>query len=223
MLVFFISFMMILVKAETFSLLDVNKGEVSIVQHHKLSGQSLPIDHLGTEEVSVWTNRKCTENCFRSRVQTIFVQKKNLPATSLTEIEIIIRHRNDVGSGLVDLLLNASKNIFVCKLMVGRKLYNFFFSSKKCVEQLHNYTIVNGLFFSLTWCVKCQNMCIKNVVVSLFRGMKIEKKTLSVGLCSSITARRAKLLLVSFNVFYSIFWCVKKLLKLNFSWWKQWK
>lgn len=48
--------------------------------------------------------------------------------------------------------------------------------------------IVNGLFllfFSLSWCVKCQNMCIKTVVV-----VDIFSELLSVGLRSSITARR---------------------------------
>lgn len=99
--------------------------------------------------------------------------------------------------------------------------YTIFFVVRK---MLNNYIITwlsTGCFFSLSWCVKCQNMCTETVVV-----VDIFSKQLSVGLRSSITARRAELLLVHSNVFH-IFchffrcsvqaYCVKKLLKPSFS------
>lgn len=86
------------------------------------------------------------------------------------EQEIIMRQSKYVGFGLVDLVEINASNIF-CVWINGwrRRLKIIQYFVRKNVEQLHNYMIVNGLFFlclslSLSWCVKCQNMCIKSVV-----------------------------------------------------------
>ena len=92
--------------------------------------------------------------------------------------------------------------------MVGGENYTFFFPVQKCVEQLHNYTIVNGLFFLM--CKMSKYLCYKKLLLFWYlSGYEIEMRNkLSVGLRSSITARRAKLLLVSFNAVYDFFFSV---------------
>lgn len=95
-------------------------------------------------------------------------------------------------------------------LMENYTIFHYIFF-EKYVEQLHNYMIVNGLFYfslSLSWCVKCQNMCIKKVVVSIFRREwnRTNKKKLSVGLRSSITARSSRRVVISkFQCFIKLF------------------
>lgn len=97
------------------------------------------------------------------------------------------------------------KKNFVCKLSVDGENYTFF-PAQKCVEQLHNYMIVNELFLFFLMCKMSKYMCYKKLLCfGIFRAWNRVRNKLSVGLRSTITARRAELLLVSFNAVYGDF------------------